>query len=108
MLRVSFLLLFVLVLSGCSRTRQFLHMDSNSSSPFFGLELSVDAGKNECTKFVNADSANVATIRARETQIQSADSAAVANSRYSLPQLDLSKNPEDAEEVYDLIEQLSI
>lgn len=33
----------LLISTGCQRTRSFLHMNSDSPSPFLGLELSVDA-----------------------------------------------------------------
>ena len=39
-----YLLILSLGLSGCQHTRSFLHMDSNSPSPFLGLQLSVDSG----------------------------------------------------------------
>ena len=31
-------------LSGCKYERSFMNMDSNSGSPFFGLQLAVDSG----------------------------------------------------------------
>lgn len=31
-------------LSGCKYDRSFMNMDSNSGSPFFGLQLAVDSG----------------------------------------------------------------
>ncbi len=38
------LILFVPLLSGCQYDRSFMHMDSNSGVPFFGLQLAVDSG----------------------------------------------------------------
>ena len=34
----------LLSLSGCKYDRSFMNMDSNSGSPFFGLQLAVDSG----------------------------------------------------------------
>lgn len=36
--------LMLLSLSGCKYDRSFMNMDSNSGSPFFGLQLAVDSG----------------------------------------------------------------
>ncbi len=36
--------LMLLCLSGCKYERSFMNMDSNSGSPFFGLQLAVDSG----------------------------------------------------------------
>ena len=36
--------LLLLSLTGCKYDRSFLNMDSNSSSPFFGLQWAVDSG----------------------------------------------------------------
>ena len=36
--------LILLSLTGCKYDRSFLNMDSNSGSPFFGLQLAVDSG----------------------------------------------------------------
>ena len=35
--------LFLVTASGCEQARSFMQMDSNSGSPFLGLQLSVDA-----------------------------------------------------------------
>lgn len=45
MSRLLIVILFY-TLCGCEQTRSFLHLDSNSSSPFMGLELSVDRGES--------------------------------------------------------------
>lgn len=43
--KVSVILgLMLLSLSGCKYDRSFMNMDSNSGSPFFGLQLAVDSG----------------------------------------------------------------
>ena len=36
--------LVLLSLTGCKYDRSFMNMDSNSGSPFFGLQLAVDSG----------------------------------------------------------------
>lgn len=36
--------LILLSLTGCRYDRSFMNMDSNSGSPFFGLQLAVDSG----------------------------------------------------------------
>jgi hypothetical protein len=36
--------LILLSLTGCKYDRSFMNMDSNSGSPFFGLQLAVDSG----------------------------------------------------------------
>ncbi len=40
----AILALMLLSLSGCKYDRSFMNMDSNSGSPFFGLQLAVDSG----------------------------------------------------------------
>ena len=43
-----FLILIVFcTIPGCQQARSFLHMDSNSPTPFMGLELSVDASDSQ-------------------------------------------------------------
>ena len=37
-------ILLIPLLSGCQYDRSFMHMDSNSGVPFFGLQLAVDSG----------------------------------------------------------------
>lgn len=43
MTRLILILTCCLSLTGCERSKSFLHMNSNSPSPFFGLQLAVDA-----------------------------------------------------------------
>lgn len=38
------LILFIPLLSGCQYDRSFMHLDSNSGAPFFGLQFAVDSG----------------------------------------------------------------
>jgi hypothetical protein len=39
-----FISISLLILPGCAYDRTFMQMDSNSPSPFFGLQWSVDSG----------------------------------------------------------------
>ncbi len=61
MKRFSILIAFCTV-AGCQQARSFLHMDSNSPTPFMGLELSVDASEGQ-----NAEPA--ATFRANDSRL---------------------------------------
>lgn len=42
MLRATFILACCFAFTGCEHTKSFLHMNSDSPSPFFGLQLAVD------------------------------------------------------------------
>lgn len=41
---ILFLSISLLILPGCAYDRTFMQMDSNSPSPFFGFQWSVDSG----------------------------------------------------------------
>ena len=131
MLRLSIFAL-CLLLTGCEHARSFLHMDSNSPSPFFGLQLSVDArdvkpndvpvvsvGTRGPRQFsvksdrVNGSNGKV-SVAVKSTTVR--DTGFVATSevsrqtstvKYSLPQIDLSSNPDDAAEIEDIVSRIA-
>lgn len=108
--------LLALTLTGCERTRSMLQMDSNSGSPFLGLQLSVDAQETHDRNVAEIDVSNEATqtppIQTARSK-RSADFVLTSQSRinnsklkYSLPKADLSRNVEAAAEIEDIRRRL--
>ncbi len=115
--------------AGCQHARSFLHMNSDSPSPFMGLELSVDASdasdaesnrhdiKTVSTAGIKADSerlasaANVIPNQQKTNRERFVSTSEVmetsANLRYSLPAVDLNSGSTDANEVDDIIHRFS-
>lgn len=102
-------------MTGCQHARSFLHMNSDSPSPFLGLELSVDAtdsqikarselqttaivasefeGERSIPTAMTSGQANVQIVSA------TADSQNSGNRKYSLPTVNLGDGSSDADEV---------
>ena len=113
---------------GCQQTRSFLHMDSNSGSPFMGLQFSVDAkDANRCKPAgsVNPNSTELVALNRSEpsaTTIQaslgqnrlppddfentSESYPSTGNLKYSLPVVNLAENPRDAAEVDEIMSRI--
>ncbi len=125
------LAVFLLLPVGCQHTRSILQMDSNSSSPFLGLQLSVDASEGIEKKNNSRQEprlANIATV-SRRTEVQPAQAktgtvvasvarntgfvstaesrAQTSNLKYSLPAVNLEDNPREAAEVEDILSRIS-
>lgn len=98
-----------------------MQMDSNSGSPFLGLQLSVDAEVPTGSEVTIADGRAASDNQAVESGFiqrvssrdRSADFVPTAGSRvsngnlkYSLPNLDLSKDPKTAAEVEDILTRI--
>ena len=127
-LSILFLTLF---LTGCQHARSFLNMNSNSSSPFLGLELSVDArDTNSATPATDVDLKKTAGSSIPQgSALATADGASVhlaamddgshnfvatselrqhtGNLKYALPTVDLDKDPRQAAEVREIMDRLS-
>ena len=121
-------LLLLLAFTGCQNARSFLHMDSNSSSPFMGLQLSVDASdvhlkRNATGRTAETRTAslvrsefegertadlvsNSQTVAVQETSafvVTSETSRQTGSLKYSLPAIDLQAGDTDAGEVDEII-----
>lgn len=119
--RFLILSLASLMFTGCQHARSFLHMDSNSSSPFMGLELSVDAS-DRLPASTREYSVKTASVVATEFETERAVPASlsiesdheltnegfVATSetrentgslKYSLPTVELNDGSTDADEI---------
>lgn len=109
--------------AGCERTRSFMQMDSNSGSPFLGLQLSVDAkqaGENNLaveddrsdpdTRPPNRSGLNLRTVSNHNSKADFVPTAGarahVGSLKYSLPKADLSDSPEAAAEVEDILTRI--
>ncbi|MCP4175905.1 MAG: hypothetical protein GY758_34620 [Fuerstiella sp.] len=106
-------------------------MNSNSSSPFVGLELSVDAGNTNSETLATDDTMRnsgdaSAPLRSAETtdagpavKLAAIDGSSrnfgntsqlrqdTGNLKYALPATDLNKDPRQAAEVHEIMERLS-
>lgn len=113
--------LLLVTASGCEQARSFMQMDSNSGSPFLGLQLSVDARTPAGSEVTIADGRAASVGQTSESGViqrvssrdRSADFVPTAGTRvstgnlkYSLPNLDLSQNPETAAEVEDILTRI--
>ena len=124
MSRIIFLCITVFALPGCQHVRSFLHMDSNSPSPFLGLELSVDASEAQDNSERRRDRKHARTVSVATTEFEServnpeADSITASDQqfvttsetvenagdlKYSLPAMDLQDGSPDAEEVGEIM-----
>ncbi len=125
------ILFLMLLLTGCQHARSFLNMNSNSSSPFVGLELSVDAGDtNSGTLATDEPMRNnggasaqlrsaAATADGPPMQLAAIDGTSrnfvktskmrqdTGNLMYALPAVDLNKDPRQAAEVREIMDRLS-
>ena len=125
------ILVLMCLLTGCQHARSFLNMNSNSSSPFLGLELSVDAGNADAGKLTadgplrrnektSAPLPSVAvTDDAAPMQLAAMDDTSrqfvktsdlrqhTGNLKYALPTADLGKDPQQAAEVREIMDRLS-
>ena len=54
--------LIILSLPGCKYDRSFMNMDSNSGSPFFGLQLAVDSGSRPSASSAHARDSDRPTL----------------------------------------------
>lgn len=121
MKQLFFTAILAFAATGCEQARSFMHMDSNSGSPFLGLQLSVDADTpngNEVTIAELEDAAEQvnepkSVFREVSASGRATDFVPTArrrtdsgNLKYSLPSLDLSKNPDTAAEVEDILTRL--
>ncbi|MEQ9408061.1 MAG: hypothetical protein RIK87_10065 [Fuerstiella sp.] len=104
------------LLTGCQQTRSFLQMDSNSSSPFLGLELSVDAGNPASSPRPSGrtaqDQLSVKTvsypIEGKPADGQGGNRTAdEAQVEYSLPLVRMDANPGEAAEVEEILSRLA-
>ena len=117
-------------LAGCQTLRSTLQMDSNSRSPFLGLQWSVDRTPTRREESMNlaksgmqgaigyAGSSDVTPEAVRTVSLESpADrsgfvptsnsKAHSGNLKYSLPTRTLKNDPERAAEVSDIVNRLS-
>ena len=125
------LLFLMLLLTGCQHARSFLNMNSNSSSPFVGLELSVDARDANSGTLKTGDtirngegtSAPLQSVGATDDgsslQLAAIEGASLnfvktsklrqqtGNLRYALPAVDLDQDPQQAAEVREIMDRLS-
>jgi hypothetical protein len=130
MKRFNFLVLMCL-LTGCQHARSFLNMNSDSGSPFLGLELSVDAGNTSAEKLLTDsrrhqkdDAATTlrtaaATGQSAPVQLAAMDDTSrnfvntselrqhTGNLKYALPAVDLARDPQQAAEVREIMDRLS-
>lgn len=98
-----------------------MQMDSNSGSPFMGLQLSVDAkapagaevaisGGSETDEHPEFARGLIKTVsspsRSADFVPTAGSKANTGNLKYSLPSLDLSRNPETAAEVEDILTRI--
>ncbi len=100
------------VFSGCQQTRSFFHMNSNSPSPFMGLELSVDAGDSQNEDGLRKSSDNDLTVTpVMLTQVsehnRSLKDDADGKTLYSLPAVELGSNATEAAEVDDIMARIA-
>ncbi len=104
MIRLT-LALLLLTFAGCQQARSFLHMNSDSPTPFMGFELSVDARDAKQDNVVslrnvgrdkNSGGTPITTARA-ETKPR----------KFTLPLLDLTSNPGEAAEVEDILARIA-
>ncbi len=125
------ILVLMCLLTGCQHARSFLNMNSNSSSPFLGLELSVDAGNTNAGKLkagepLRGNEKTSVPLRsvsmpddAAPVQLASMDDTSrqfvktseqrqhAGNLKYALPEVDLGKDPQQAAEVREIMDRLS-
>ena len=114
--------MLLLLATGCQRTNSFLQMDSNSRSPFLGLQLSVDAKdqkvdipsarqdhSGQIVNVKNESSAN-GSIGDQEVVVDlSSNESSPANDKswkLSLPKLNLAQNPRDAAEIDEILDRI--
>ena len=118
----------LIAFSGCEQTRSFLHMDSNSGSPFMGLQFSVDAketnGSNPA-RSVNANSTELVSMNRSEQSVTTMQASlgqnhqltgdfvntsesqpSTGNLKYSLPVVNLAENPREAAEVDEIMTRI--
>ncbi|APZ93891.1 hypothetical protein [Fuerstiella marisgermanici] len=91
--------------TGCQQARSFLHMNSDSPSPFLGFELSVDARDVH-------DSNAVQLRHADDTPMNSATTIKAVRSntreeKYALPLMDLASHPVEAAEIDDIMSRIA-
>lgn len=121
----------MLLFAGCQQTRSFLQMDSNSSSPFLGLQLSVDARDTQqkqdgLRKFRQHD-LRATPVSLRRGALDSVEPDAIRHAagnkfvrfadlgksdssdrlEYALPAVDLAGNPGQAAEVDDIMSRIA-
>ena len=125
------ILVLMCLLSGCQHARSFLNMNSDSSSPFLGLELSVDAGNTDVGKLttdgplsatenastplgtvaVTGDAAPLQLAAMDDTSLNFVKTSQLrqhtGNLKYALPTVDLGKDPQQAAEVREIMDRLS-
>lgn len=123
---MKYILLSTLILftfAGCERTRSFMQMDSNSGSPFMGLQLSVDAKQRVGNDLIVAadsmatDSSTRSplsvpfkSVSGRNAKLDFVETASSkldeGNLKFSLPKVDLSNSPDAAAEVEDILTRI--
>jgi hypothetical protein len=125
------ILVLMFLLTGCQHARSFLNMNSNSSSPFLGMELSVDAGNTgsgAVSTGVDAQQAEDSLTPLRTSgpsgdaptmQLAAMDGTSrnfvktsdlrqhTGNLKYALPPADLDQDPRQAAEVREIMYRLS-
>lgn len=115
MKKLTFIALLACALTGCEHARSFMQMDSNSGSPFLGLQLSVDAEEQASPEIA----AVTPTAGTPEPWLQTAAAAdepnfvltsqsrvSSGNLKYSLPKVDLSRDAETAAEIEEIRQRL--
>ena len=122
MKRISIIVLVVFACtcaSGCQHARSFLQMDSNSSVPFLGLQLSVDAGDAQQQSGGLDRNVNTMTLRAKDAELQAASlsptgshdafvktssrSPQDATVKLSLPLVDVTSEPQVQADVENIL-----
>lgn len=98
-------LLLPLTFAGCQQARSFLHMNSNSSSPFMGFELSVDARDTHDRNAVSLQYADDG--RVTSTSDIKAVRAERGQKADAQPTMDLASHPVDATEVEDIMSRIA-
>ncbi|MEZ6132078.1 MAG: hypothetical protein R3C59_25745 [Planctomycetaceae bacterium] len=114
--------LLLTLLTGCQQARSYLHMNSDSPSPFLGLELSVDARDAQRGRTPQNDGLTQAksagdcrhTLVRFTTPQRSEDFVPTSESRsldgdlkYSLPVISLKAGGAEAEEAEAIIRRFS-
>jgi len=121
-------LLLLMPLTGCQQARSFLHMNSNSPSPFLGFELSVDAddaqqrqnlpeqSRNPVARLTHVSPTLVKLTNSRSPLTDPSRSLLEPTSesrsqdgdlKYSLPSVDLKAGGADSAEVDAIISRFS-
>lgn len=116
MKKFSIIAMLALALTGCEHARSFMQMDSNSGSPFLGLQLSVDADDPstpdiaEVSPTAGAPQSWLQTAAQSESEanfvLTSQSRVSNGNLKYSLPRVDLSRDAETAAEIEEIRQRL--